>query len=55
MGDSSALFEIILFAILAGFLVIKLRGVLGKRTGHEKNAMAIHFLRRLNRIAHQIT
>lgn len=36
MGDSSALFEIILFAILAGFLVIKLRGVLGKRTGHEK-------------------
>ena len=36
MGDNSALFEIILFAILAGFLVIKLRGVLGKRTGHEK-------------------
>ena len=36
MGDGSALFEIILFAILAGFLVFKLRGVLGKRTGHEE-------------------
>lgn len=36
MGDGSALFEIILFAILAGFLVFKLRSVLGKRTGHEE-------------------
>lgn len=36
MGDGTALFEIILLAMLAGFLVFKLRGVLGKRTGHEE-------------------
>lgn len=36
MGDGFAFFDIILFALLAGYLVFKLRGVLGKRTGHEE-------------------
>lgn len=35
MGNSFSLFEIILFAMLAAFLVYRLRSVLGKRTGHE--------------------
>lgn len=36
MGDGFAFFDIIIFALLAGFLVFKLRNVLGKRTGHEE-------------------
>jgi predicted lipid-binding transport protein (Tim44 family) len=36
MGSSFPLFEIILYAMIAGFLILKLRGVLGRRTGHEK-------------------
>ncbi len=36
MGDGSQLFEIIIFAAIAGFLVLKLRSVLGRRTGHER-------------------
>lgn len=36
MGDGFAFFDIILFALLAGYLVFKLRNVLGKRTGHEE-------------------
>ncbi|MEX2618496.1 MAG: Tim44/TimA family putative adaptor protein [Alphaproteobacteria bacterium] len=35
MGNNFSLFEIILFAMLAAFLVYRLRSVLGKRTGHE--------------------
>jgi len=35
MGNSFNLFEIILFAMLAAFLVYRLRSVLGKRTGNE--------------------
>lgn len=36
MGTSFPLFEIILYAMIAGFLILKLRGVLGRRTGNEK-------------------
>lgn len=36
MGDGFAFFDIILFAFLAGFLVLKLRSVLGRRTGNEQ-------------------
>ena len=35
MGNSFNLVEIILFAMLAAFLVYRLRSVLGKRTGNE--------------------
>ena len=35
MGGGFGLFDIILFAMLAAFLVYRLRSVLGKRTGHE--------------------
>lgn len=36
MGGNMEFFDIILFAMLAVFLVYRLRGVLGKRTGHER-------------------
>ncbi len=36
MGDSSfQFFDIIFFAMVAAFLVLRLRSVLGKRTGNE--------------------
>lgn len=35
MGGGFDIFEIILFAMVAAFLVYRLRSVLGKRTGHE--------------------
>jgi len=36
MGDSFQFFDIILFAMVAAFLVLRLRSVLGRRTGSEQ-------------------
>jgi predicted lipid-binding transport protein (Tim44 family) len=36
MGDLSQYIDIILFAMIAGFLVLRLRSVLGRRTGNER-------------------
>ena len=36
MGDGFAFFDIIIFAMLAGYLVFQLRRVLGRRTGQEQ-------------------
>ena len=32
--------DIIIFALLAGFIILRLRGVLGRRTGHERRPMS---------------
>ena len=44
MGDLTHYFDIILFAMVAVFLVLRLRSVLGRRTGNERRRDA--FLRR---------
>jgi predicted lipid-binding transport protein (Tim44 family) len=36
MGEGFQFFDIILFAAIAAFLVLRLRSVLGKRTGHDE-------------------
>src|SRR6267142_4990137 len=36
MNDGFQYFDIIIFAMIAAFLVLRLRGVLGRRTGTEK-------------------
>jgi predicted lipid-binding transport protein (Tim44 family) len=36
-GDGLAFFDIIFFALVAGFLILRLRSVLGRRTGNEKH------------------
>lgn len=36
MGNGFQFLDIILFAAIAAFFILRLRGVLGKRTGHEK-------------------
>lgn len=45
MGDGQFL-DIILFAMIAAFLVLRLRSVLGKRTGHQRPPPADPFARR---------
>lgn len=37
MGEGFPFFDILLFAMIAAFLILRLRSVLGKRTGHEKH------------------
>ena len=37
MNHSFEYIDIILLAMIAGFIFIRLRGILGRRTGHEKN------------------
>ena len=36
MGEFQQYFDIILFAMVAAFLVLRLRSVLGRRTGNER-------------------
>ena len=36
MGDFPHYFDLILFAMVAAFLILRLRSVLGRRTGHER-------------------
>ena len=37
MNYSFEYIDIILLAMIAGFIFLRLRGILGKKTGHEKN------------------
>jgi predicted lipid-binding transport protein (Tim44 family) len=41
MGDIPHYFDIILFAMVAGFLILRLRAVLGRRTGHERRPQSV--------------
>jgi predicted lipid-binding transport protein (Tim44 family) len=36
MGENSELYEILIFAMIAGFILLRLRSVLGRRTGHHQ-------------------
>ena len=36
MNNSFEYLDIILLAMIAGFIILRLRGILGRRTGHEK-------------------
>ncbi|MBO0710828.1 MAG: Tim44 domain-containing protein [Acetobacteraceae bacterium] len=38
MGSSGFPIDLVLFAMIAGFLVLRLRGILGRRTGFERQA-----------------
>ena len=38
--DGFQFVDIIIFALLAGFIIFRLRGVLGRRTGHERRPMS---------------
>jgi len=46
MGSGIPFFDIILLALIAGFVILRLRSVLGKRTGHERPPPAEPFPQR---------
>ncbi|MEQ8195511.1 MAG: Tim44/TimA family putative adaptor protein [Rhodospirillales bacterium] len=46
MGDGFQFFDIILFAMIAAFLVLRLRSVLGRRDGHDGSGHRDPFSRR---------
>lgn len=53
MGDFQQYFDIILFAMVAGFLVLRLRSVLGRRTGNERRRDL--FVRRPQRVSDKLS
>ena len=36
MSEGFQFIDIIFFAVIAGFILLRLRGVLGRRTGHQR-------------------
>lgn len=45
MGDGFQFFDIIILALIAGFLVLRLRSTLGRRTGHQESPDAARWQR----------
>ena len=43
MNQSFEYLDIILLAMIAGFIILRLRGILGRRTGHEKKVVGNPF------------
>ena len=41
MSGSFEYIDIILLAMIAGFIILRLRGILGRRTGYEKKYLSI--------------
>ena len=46
MNNSFEYFDIILLAIIAGFIILRLRGILGRKTGHEKKIHGDSFIKK---------
>ena len=46
MNSSFEYLDIILLAIIAGFIILRLRGILGRRTGHEKKDFRELFIKK---------
>ena len=45
MGSSFEFVDIILLAMLAGFIILRLRNILGRKTGHQGKPMSKYFPR----------
>ena len=43
MNNQFGFIDIILLAMLAGFIILRLRNILGKKTGHQGKPMAKYF------------
>ena len=46
MNSSFEYLDIIILAMIAGFIILRLRGILGRRTGHEKKIFGNSFFKR---------
>ena len=47
MSSSFEYLDIILLAMIAGFIILRLRGILGRRTGHEKKGFGDLFSKKV--------
>ena len=47
MNSSFEYLDIILLAMIAGFIILRLRGILGRRTGHEKKVFRDPFSKKV--------
>ena len=47
MNNSFEYLDIILLAMIAGFIILRLRGILGRRTGHEKKPLGDLFSKKV--------
>ena len=47
MNSGFGYLDIILLAMIAGFIILRLRGILGRRTGHEKKALGDLFSKKV--------
>ena len=43
MGNQFGFIDIILLAMFAGFIILRLRNILGRKTGHQKKSMGGYF------------
>ena len=43
MNNQFGFIDIILLAMVAGFIILRLRNILGKKTGHQGKPMAKYF------------
>ncbi len=43
MSNQFGLIDIILLAMFAGFIILRLRNILGRKTGHQRKSMSRHF------------
>ena len=51
MSNSFEYLDIILLAMIAGFIILRLRGILGRRTGHEKKILRDPFSKKVTQEA----
>ena len=47
MSNQFGFIDIILLAMFAGFIILRLRNILGRKTGHQGKSMGKHFSQRL--------
>ena len=47
MSSSFEYLDIILLAMIAGFIILRLRGILGRRTGHKKKVFGDPFSKKV--------
>ena len=47
MNSSFEYLDIIILAMIAGFIILRLRGILGRRTGHEKKIFGYSFSKKV--------
>ena len=43
MSSQLGFIDIILLAMFAGFIILRLRNILGRKTGHQRKSMSRHF------------